>query len=60
LSEFGDALRDRDQVNSQMHLEALIEQVWTCTWWPGSSELRDPLGGRNRVGLDMDWEADIE
>jgi len=46
-------------VNSEMHLEAVIERiwrctfeavikrVWRCTWRPRSSELRDALGGRD-------------
>ena len=39
--EFGDALRDRDRVNSEMHWEAVIHWVWTFTWRPRSSELWD-------------------
>jgi len=42
-SKFGDAIGDRDWVNSQMHWEAVIERVWTCTWRPRSSDLRDAL-----------------
>ena len=46
-------------MNSEMHLEAVIERiwrctfeavikrVWRCTWRPRSSELRDALGGRD-------------
>jgi len=30
-----------------MHLEAVIEQVWRCTWRPRSNGLRDSLGSRN-------------
>jgi len=48
-SEFGDALGDRERVNSEMHLEAVIERVW-----------RYALGGRNRVNLEMHSEAVIE
>jgi hypothetical protein len=31
-----------------MHLEAVIERVWTSTWRPRSSELRDELSGWDR------------
>jgi hypothetical protein len=55
-----------------MHLEAVI--VWTgrCTWRPQSSEFGDALagpgrvelidasGGRDRAGLEMHLEAEIE
>ena len=43
-----------------MHLEAVIERVWRCTWRPRSSELRDALRGRNQSSLEMHWEAVIE
>ena len=52
-----DALRDRYWVNSEMHLEAVIERVWRCTWRLRSSELRDALGGRDWVSLEMHLEA---
>jgi hypothetical protein len=41
LSQFGDALGGRDGVNSEMHLEAMIEKNQTFTWRLRSSELRD-------------------
>jgi hypothetical protein len=44
--EIRGAPEDDDRVNSEIHLEAVIEQVWRCTWRPRSSELRDALGGR--------------
>jgi len=47
-------------VNSEMHWEAVIERVWTCTWRPRSSELRNALGGRDRSGLEMHLQAMIE
>jgi hypothetical protein len=47
-------------VNSEMHFEAQIELTQKCTWRPRSTELRDALGGRNRVSLDMHLEAEIE
>jgi len=42
-----------------LYLEAVIEWVWRCTWWPRWSELRDALGGRDRASLDMHLEAEI-
>jgi len=60
LSEFGDALGGQDGVNSEMHLEAVINQVWKCTGRPRWSELRDALGGRDRASLEMHWEAEME
>jgi len=47
--ELGDALGGHDRVslemhlkakiklNSEMHLEAVIERVWSCSWRPRSS-----------------------
>jgi len=43
-----------------MHLEAVIELVERCTWRPRSSELRDALGGQDRVNSEMPLEAEIE
>jgi hypothetical protein len=43
-----------------MPLEAVIERVWTCTWRPRSCELRDALGGRDRLRLEMHMQAMIE
>jgi len=43
-----------------MHFEAMIELVWRCTWRPGSSELTDALGGRDRSSLETHWEAVID
>ena len=40
-SEFGGALGGRDRVNSEMHLGAVMEQVWGCTWRPWWSEFGD-------------------
>jgi len=46
-----------------MHREAMIKRVWTCTWRPKSSELRDalPTGydqGRSEEYLEVvDLEA---
>jgi hypothetical protein len=46
-------------VNSEIHFEAMIERVWRCNWRPRLSQLRDALGGRDRVSLEMHWEAVI-
>jgi len=47
-------------VNSEMHLEAVIERVWRCTWRLRSSELRDALGGRDQTSLEIHLEGVIE
>jgi len=52
-SEFGDALGGHDRAN----LQAVIEQVWICTWRLKSSEIRDALGGQDRASLEMHLEA---
>jgi hypothetical protein len=55
-----------------MHLEAVIQRVWRCTWRPRSSELRctlwlgqsefgDALAGYDRVRLEEYLEpVDLE
>jgi hypothetical protein len=43
-----------------MHWEAVIVRVWRSTWRPRSSELRDALGGQDRLSLEMHWEAVIK
>ena len=47
-------------MNSEMHLEAVIERVWRCTLRPRSSELRYAFGGLDRASLEMHLEAVIE
>jgi len=42
-----------------MHLEAVIDRVWRCTGRPRSSELRDELGGQDRVNWELHLEAVI-
>jgi hypothetical protein len=54
--ELRDALGGRDHSNSEMHLEAVIEEVWRCTWRRWSCE----FGGRGRVSLELHFEAQIE
>jgi len=51
------APEDDDGANSEMHLEAVIKQVWSCTWRPRWSELRDVPGGRNWACLGMHLET---
>jgi len=43
-----------------MHSNAMIERVWRCNWRSRLSELRDALGGRDRVSLEMYLEAKVE
>jgi len=43
-------------VNSEMHMEAVIERVWRCTWRPSSSE----FGGSSHLGVKIHLEAVIE
>jgi len=48
-------------VNSEMHLEAVIERVWRCTWKPKLRVLGDILGGHDRSRLEEYFEAvDLE
>jgi len=58
-SEFGDALGGRCGVNSEMHCEAVIEQVWRCNWRPRLSDLRDALGGCDRAIWEMHFDPVI-
>jgi hypothetical protein len=41
-------------------MEAVIEQVWKCTWRLRSGELRAALGGRDRLSLEMHLEVVTE
>ena len=43
------------RVNSEIHSEDGIEQVWRCTWRPQLCE----LGGRNLASSDMHMEGMI-
>ena len=47
-SEFGDAIGDRHQVNSEIHSEAMIEHVG------------DAIKDQDRVNSEMHLEAEIE
>ena len=44
-------------MNSEMHLEAMIDRVWRYTWRPRSTEFGDALGGCDRASLDEYLEA---
>jgi len=52
LNEFGDALGGRDRVNSEMHLEAVIERVGSYTWRPRWNKIGGVLGDG---GPGSDW-----
>jgi hypothetical protein len=47
-------------VNSEVHFEAIIELVWRCNTRSRLSQLRDALGGHDRVSLEMHLEAEVE
>jgi len=55
-SELRDILRGRDRASLEMHLEAVIERDWRCTWRPCSCE----LASHNRASLKTHLEAVIE
>jgi len=42
-----------------MHMDAVMERVWRCTWRPGSCEFEDTLGGCDRVSLGIHLETMI-
>ena len=46
-----------DRMNSEIHSEAVIERVWRCNWRSRLNELRDALGGRDGVSLEMHLAA---
>jgi hypothetical protein len=54
------AHEDDKGVNSEIHSEAVIEEVWRYTWRRESSDIGDTLAGRNRVRLDMHSNAVIK
>jgi len=41
----------------KIHLEAVIEAVWRCTWRTRLSECRDAPGGRDGASLEMHLQA---
>jgi hypothetical protein len=44
-------------VNSEMHLKAVIERVWRCTWRTSWGEFEAAHRGRNRASLAMHLEV---
>jgi len=58
--EFGEALGGRDEGNSEMHFEAVIDWDWGCTGRPWSSEFGDAIGDHNWENSEMNLEAVIE
>jgi hypothetical protein len=60
LREIQDAPADDNRVTIEMHLEAMIKQVWRCTRRPWSSRFGDALGGRDRVNTAMHLESVTE
>ena len=59
-SAFGDALGEQYRVNSEMHLDAGTERVWSSTWRWRSSEIRNALWCHDQVSLEMHLEAQME
>jgi len=57
---FGDAIGDWNWVNWEMHSEAVIEWVWTCTRMLRSSKLREALGGCDRANFEMQLQTEIQ
>jgi hypothetical protein len=47
-------------VNSDIHLEAVIERVWKCNWRPTLSKFRDSLGGHGGASFEMHLAAMTE
>jgi hypothetical protein len=44
-----------------MHLEAVIKQVWRCTWRPRWSDFGDAFGGHDQLRLEEYLElVDLE
>jgi len=43
-----------------IYLEAVIKRVERCTWRPRSSELRDAVGGQDRLNSEIHSKAVIE
>jgi len=52
LGKFRDTLEGCDEASLEMHLQAVIELVWRCTWRQLSSECEDALGGRDHTNLE--------
>ena len=54
------APEDDDQVNSEVHSNAVIKQVWICTWRPCWSKFVDAHEGHDRVNIEIHYYAVIE
>jgi hypothetical protein len=48
------------ELNSEMHLEAEIEQVWRCIWRPRSSNSKIHLEAEIMLNSEMHLEVVIE
>ena len=59
-SKYGDAIGDRDRINSEIQWEAVIARVWWCTCRLTSSELRDALWGCDRASLEIQLKTRIQ
>ena len=51
---------NQDEVNTEIHPEAVIEWVWRWTWRRHSSVFRDTLGGCDRLNVEMHCGIVIE
>jgi hypothetical protein len=54
------ASEDDDQVNSEVHSNAVIKQGWICTWRLWWSEFVDAHEGHDQLNLELHCEAVIE
>jgi hypothetical protein len=57
-TECEDTLVGCDQASLDMHLEAVIEWVWRCTWRPWLSEFGGVLGGGQSEGSFLGGGSD--
>jgi len=46
-------------VNFEIHLEAVIEHVWRCTWRLSANVLRDLYRGHDEASMMMNLGAKI-
>jgi len=56
VSEFGVSHGGCDRVSLEINLEAMMKQVWRCTWRPRLCE----LGDGNHASLEIYLEGVIE
>jgi len=50
-------LGGHNHASLEIHLEAFIEQDWTCTWKPWTMEFGDALGSYDRAWLEEYFDA---